>query len=70
MLDYTISAQKYPKIVTQEKEKIKESPTVVLKLCLFLWSLDVVFQMFRCINQTSHHDTNVAGIKLEKEMWC
>ena len=28
VLDYAISAQKYPKIVTQEKEKFKESPTV------------------------------------------
>jgi hypothetical protein len=35
VLDYAISAQKYPKIVTQEKEKFKESPTVVLKLCPF-----------------------------------
>ena len=35
VLDYAIYAQKYPKIVKQEKEKFKESPTVVLKLSPF-----------------------------------
>ena len=35
LLDFAISSQKYPKNVTQEKEKFKESPTVVLKLCPF-----------------------------------
>ena len=71
VLDYAISAQKYPKIVTQEKEKFKESPTVVFKtMSFFLRSFDVVFDIFRCINQTFHHDKNLAGIKLEKEMWC
>ena len=39
VLDYAISAQKYPKIVTQEKEKFKESPTVVFKTMLFFYAV-------------------------------
>ena len=36
----------------------------------FLRSFDVVFHMFRCINQTFHKTSKLAGVKLEKEMWC
>ena len=43
VLYLAISAQKYPKIVTQEKEKLKESPTAVFKTMSFLWSFDVSF---------------------------
>ena len=39
VLDYAISAQKYPKIVTQEKEKFKESPTVVFKTMSFFYGV-------------------------------
>ena len=35
VLDYAISAQKYPKIITQEKEKFKESQTVFFKTTSF-----------------------------------
>ena len=43
VLDYAISAQKYPKIVTQEKEKFKESPTVVLKPPSFFYAVMTSF---------------------------
>ena len=56
VLDYAISGQKYPKIVTQEKEKFKGIPKSVLKNMLFLRSFDVGFYMFRCINQTFHQN--------------
>ena len=62
VLDYAISAQKYPKIVTQEKEKFKESPTVFFSL-VFLRSFDVVFHMFRCINQTFHQNKKICWDK-------
>jgi len=39
VLDYAISAQKYPRIVTQEKEKFKESPTVVFKTMSFFYGV-------------------------------
>ena len=35
VLGYAISAQKYPKMVTQEKEKFKESQTVFFKTMSF-----------------------------------
>ena len=57
MLDYAISAQTYPKIVTQEKDKcqgIRDS--VFQNYVVFLRSFDVVFSMFRCINQTFHQN--------------
>ena len=46
--DLEISAQKYPKIVTQEKEKFQGIRVV------FLWSFDVVFHMLGFIYQTFH----------------
>ena len=57
-----------PKIVTQEKEKFKESPTVFFKTMLyfFLQSFDIVFHMFRCINQTFHHDKKNCWDKTEE----
>ena len=50
VLDFAISTQKYPVIVTQEKEKNKESATLFIKLRCFLQSSYVVFHMFRLIN--------------------
>ena len=65
--DLAISPQKYPKIGTQEKEKCQGiCKTVFQNYVAFLHSFDVVFHMFKCINQTFHHDKNVAWIKLEK----
>ena len=54
VLDYAISAQKYPKIVTQEKENFKESATVFFKTMFF----DVVFHMFMCVNETFNQNKN------------
>ena len=57
MLDYAISVQKYPKIVTQEKEKnqgIRDS--VFQNYVVFLRSFYVVFHMFKCKNQTFHQN--------------
>ena len=48
VLDYAISAQKYPKIVTQEKEKFKESPTVVFKTMSFFYG--VLTSFFTCLS--------------------
>ena len=71
LLEYAISAQKYPKIVTQKKEKNQGIRNIVFQnYVVLLQSFDVVFYMLRCINQTFHDDKNVAGIKLENEMWC
>jgi len=57
VLDYAISAEKYPKIVTQEKEKFKESQTVVFQnYVAFLRRFDVVFHMFGFINKTFHEN--------------
>ena len=71
LLEYAISAQKYPKIVTQKKEKIQGIRNSVFQnYVVLLRSFDVVFYMLRRINQTFHDDKNVAGIKLENEMWC
>ena len=54
--DLAISAQKYPKIVTQEKEKLQGiRDSVFQNYVVFLRSFDVIFHMFRCINQTFHH---------------
>ena len=38
VLYYAISAQKYPKIVTQEKENFKESPTGFFKTTFFFFT--------------------------------
>ena len=57
VLDYAISAQKYPKIVTQEKEKFQGiRDSVFQNYVVFLRSFDVVFHMFRCINQKFHQN--------------
>ena len=56
----------------KKKKYFKESATLFFKTTLFfLRSFDVVFHMFKCINQTfNKNKKNVAGIKVEKEMWC
>ena len=67
VLDYAISAQKYPKIGGQEKEKFKESPTVFFKTTAFLRSVDIVFQMFKCINQTFQQNKKISWDKTGKK---
>ena len=44
VLDYAISAHKYPEIVTQEKDKFKESPTVFFKSFFY----EVLTSFFTC----------------------
>ena len=63
VLDLAISAQKYPKIVTQEKEKFQGIRVIVFQnyVVFFLRSFDVVFHMFRCKNQTFD--------KIKKNSW-
>ena len=57
VLDYAISAQKYPKIVTQEKEKFQGiRDSVFQNYVVFLRSFDVVFHMFMCVNETFHQN--------------
>ena len=62
VLDYSISAQKYPKIVTQEKEKFKESPTVFF-FSRFFTEFCLVFHMIRCINPTFHQNKTFCADK-------
>ena len=55
--DLAISAQKYPKIVTQEKEKCQEIRNSVFQnYVVFLRSFDVFFHMFMCVNETFHQN--------------
>jgi hypothetical protein len=56
VLDYAISAQKYPKKVTQEKEKNQGIRNSVFQnyIVFFLRSFDVVFHMLGFIHQTFH----------------
>ena len=55
--DLAISAQKYPKIVTQEKEKFQGiRDSVFQNYVVFLRSFDVVFHMFMCVNETFHQN--------------
>ena len=57
VLDYAVSAQKYPKIVTQEKEKFQGiRDTVFQNYVVFLRSFDIVFHMFKSINHTFHQN--------------
>ena len=52
MSDLTISAQKYPKIVSQEEEKFQEiHNTVFQNYVFFLWHFDVVFHMLMVIKK-------------------
>ena len=61
------------KFKRKKKKNFKEAATMFFKtmffFCFFLWSFDVVFYMFRSTNQT-FHKKKIAGITLEKEMWC
>ena len=70
--DLAISPQKYPKIGTQEKKNVKESAKLFFKtMLLFLRSFDVVFHMFKYINQTFHQNKKCSWEKkLENKMWC
>ena len=61
MLDYAISAQKYPKIVMQEKKNSRNPQQCFFRV--FLRSFDVVFHMFRCINQTFHQNKKICWNK-------
>ena len=55
--DLAISAQQYPKIVTQEKEKIQGiRDSVFQNYVVFLRSFDVVFHMFMCVDETFHQN--------------
>ena len=55
--DLAISAQKYPKIVTQEKEKFQGiRDSVFQNYVVFLRSFDVVFHMLGFIYQTFHQN--------------
>ena len=57
VLDYAISAKKYPKIVTQEKKKIQGIPNSVFqKYVVFYGVLTFFFYMFKCINPTFHQN--------------
>ena len=60
MSDLAISAQKYPKIVTQEEKKIQEIHNTVFHnyVVFFLQHFDVVFHMFMVIKKTSNLSTN------------
>ena len=65
--DLEISAQKYPKIVTQEKEKFHGIHIIFFpKLQSFLRSYAIIFHMFRCINQTFHQNKKNSWDKTEE----
>ena len=65
--DLAISPQKYPKIGTQEKEKCQGiCKTVFQNYVAFLRSFDVVFHMFKCINQTFHKNKQCSWDKTEE----
>ena len=57
--DLAISAQKYPKIVTQEDKKFPSINTLFFKTTLFfLKRFDVVFHMFMGIKKTFNQNKN------------
>ena len=59
MSDLAISAQKYPKIVTQEEKKFQEiHNTVFQNYVVFLRHFDVVFHMFMVIKKTFNQYKN------------
>ena len=59
-----ISAQKYPKIVTQKKENFQGIRNSVFQnYVVFLLSSDVVFHMFKCINKTFYKNKKCSWYK-------
>ena len=71
--DLAISPQKYPKIGKKEKRKMSRNLRNCFSklLCFFYVVLTLFF--FTCLSayiRPSTKTKNIAGIKLEKEMWC
>ena len=67
MSDLPISAQKYPKIVTQEEKKFQEiHNTVFQNYVFFLRHFDVVFHMFMVIKNTFNRYKNCSLDKTGK----
>ena len=64
MLDYAISAQKYPKIVTQEKEKLQGIRDSVFKTTSFVYG--VLTSFFTCKGSYIKPSTNTKKCGLDK----
>ena len=52
MIDLAISAQKFPRIVTQKEQKKSNNPQQCSKLLGFYIVLQAFFYMFKCSKQT------------------
>ena len=69
LLNLTISAQKYPKIVMHVKQIHVQ--TVILKTTEgFFMAFWRCFYMFKCRNQTYDQNQKCSLVKLEQEMLC
>ena len=66
MSDLAISPQKYPKIGMQEEKKMP----LFSKLCFFYGVLTSFFTCLGALIRPLTKTINLAGIKLEKKMWC
>ena len=69
--DLAISPQNNLKSAHKKNKNDKESATLFFKTTLFfLQSFDIVFHMFKCINQTFHENNKCSWDKTWKGNVC